>query len=154
MSPASSWPRILFPLCDSWAPLVASRPGAVYILFPCQLVWESEVCNSLQNSTEMAKTFAIFRANCTGHLSDLLSRESGKCNFSTLSSPGSAGMLIIFVRTSIKNRETNAKRKKKTNHPAQKALLRLHSGCFYNINNKSNFTAWWLKEHGCMEQLQ
>ena len=27
MSPASSRPRILFPLCDSWTPLVASRPG-------------------------------------------------------------------------------------------------------------------------------
>jgi len=30
MSPTSSWPRILFPLCDSWVPLVASRPGALY----------------------------------------------------------------------------------------------------------------------------
>ena len=30
MSPASSWPRILFPLWDSCDPPVASRPGAVY----------------------------------------------------------------------------------------------------------------------------
>ena len=30
MSPATSWPKILFPLWDSWVPPVASRPGAVY----------------------------------------------------------------------------------------------------------------------------
>jgi len=30
MSPASSWPRILFPLWDSCDPPVASRPSAVY----------------------------------------------------------------------------------------------------------------------------
>lgn len=50
------------------------------------------------------------------------------------------------------NCEAKGKRKKPS-HLAQKALLRLHSRCFYNINYKSNFTAWWQKRHGCMEQL-
>lgn len=98
----------------------------------------------------------IFRNKYTDQFFYLFSGERGKLNFSILYVVlEGAGILITCVRTSINKLQDKGKkgRKKPNNCLAQKALLRLHSKCFYNINNKSNFTAWWLKWHSCMEQL-
>lgn len=43
-----------------------------------KLVQGFEVCSSLQNDTEMTKTFAIFRNKYTGQFFDLLSEERVK----------------------------------------------------------------------------
>lgn len=107
-----------------------------------QLVQESEVCSSLQNNTEMTKTFAIFRNKYTGQIFYLLSGERHALSMLCVVL-GGAGILVTCVRTSINKLQNKGKKGGKNNqHLAQKALLRLHSKCFYNINNKSNFRAW------------
>lgn len=132
---------------------VALGEHLCFVFLPCHLVQEPEFCSWLQSCTEITNRFAIFNAKYTSHFFGFSCLEKeGNATFPHRSSGRCWD--INYLYKDLNQWIARQKQKgKKTNYLAQKALLRLLSRCFYNINYKSNFTAWWLKGHGCMEQL-
>lgn len=92
--------------------------GSTHVLFPLSWSRSLRFYSSLQNDTEMTKSFGIFRNKYTDQFFHLLSEERGKWNFSTLCSFGGAGILVTCIRTSIDTLQDKGKKRAKNKQPS------------------------------------